>query len=110
MGSNVLHTRNSTQWSNVRIFEKTRRPRHCIKQSKKARNENKKGLSILGLGRTKDKGNDFYDVGHEKEIKTRAQMRLVLWAIQLKNARAALAKVVGSLEQGEIEPSVTIES
>ena len=43
----------------------------------------------------KDGEVDFYDASHEKEIKTRAQVRLDLWALHLKNLTGAVAEAMG---------------
>ena len=52
----------------------------------------------------KDRGEDYCDPNHQKEIETRDQIRLNLWAIHLKSPAAALAKALECLEQGEGEP------
>ena len=57
----------------------------------------------------KDRGVDFYDAGHEKEIKTKAQVRLDFCSNHLKNLTASLAEALEGLEIGECVPSVASE-
>ena len=75
----------------------------------KARNleKTKKAKVLWTMKEAKDKGVDFYHTNHQKEIRTRAQFRLNLWAIHLKNPTAALAKALECLDQGESAPSAT---
>ena len=64
------------------------------------------GPALCATKEAKDKGVNFFDSGHENEIKMRAQPRLDSWAIQFKSPTAALAKALEGLEQGESVPSV----
>ena len=68
---------------------------------------NKKAMVLSALEVAKNRGSDSCDVGHEKKIITRSQVRLDLWAIHLKSPIAALAKALESLEQGERVASAT---
>ena len=70
-------------------------------KSNKSR-ENNKTKVLWGLKETKDRGVDYSDAGHEKEIKSRAQARLDLGPIHLKNPTAALAKALEGLEQARV--------
>ena len=53
--------------------------------------ENKKAKALWSLKETKDKGTDFYDLDSVQKIQTGSQVRLDLWAIQLKSPTAAVA-------------------
>ena len=64
---------------------------------------------LWAMTEAKDEGVNIYDAGREKEIKTRAQFRLDIWAIHVRSPTAALAKTSEGLEQGEIVPSATSE-
>ena len=57
----------------------------------KTSGENKKAKAVWSLKEAKDKGIDFYDLGSVQKIQTGSQVRLDLWATQLKTSGAAVA-------------------
>ena len=61
---------------------------HQAGKSKKS-GEPRDGNVLRALKDAKGKGIEFHDAGHEKEIKTRAHLRLDIWAVHLKNPTAA---------------------
>ena len=84
--------------------------RTCMKQDEgKKSGENKKADVLWALKEATNRGVDFYDASHEKEIKTRAHVRLDVWAIHLKKSTTALAKTLEGLDQCESVPSVESE-
>ena len=54
---------------------------------------------LWAMKEAEGKGVDYCDTNHRKEIQTRAQFRLNLWAIELKSSRAALTKELECLDQ-----------
>ena len=61
--------------------------------------ENKKAKALWSLKETKDKRTDFYDLDSVQKIQTGSQVRLDLWAIQLKSPTAAVASAPKRTEQ-----------
>ena len=59
--------------------------------------ENKKAKVLWALTEAKDRGVDFHDASHEKELKTRAQVRLDLHCIpfQKKKTYGCIGKSLG---------------
>ena len=71
-------------------------------------NDNKKANVLWDMEEAKDRGTNNCDTNPKKK-KTRAQIRLNMWAIHLKSPTAALAKAFEGREQREKVPSVASE-
>ena len=72
--------------------------------------ENTKAKVLWTMNEAKDRGQDHCDPGHQKELQTRDQFRLNLWAIiHLKSPTTALAKALECLEQSRRAPAATCE-